>query len=588
VEEFVIVNRVPLFSKYVIFSVTLFFIILILGSITFLFSMQQIIRSNKASELSLLLKAEKLKLESSVNKEIAIVLKMAGSPLIQNYFENPTAPILKKIASDEIRAYRQALVPGSSVFWISDTDKMFYSDDKAPYFLEEIDPANSWYKKTLNETEVYNFNINYNHNLRVTNIWINAPVFNHSGNPVGIIGSGLDLSAFVNALYKNYYGKASLYFFNYAGEITGAENVNLATSKKHINDELYNTNEDILYIAQSLRANEVQTFSTSNGQAAVISVPLLNWYAIAILPDSIEDFKTTLSVFFFVGILTIAVILVLTCMFVFKLLKSLQIATASIKEQNRIIMSGIKYANKIQRNLLPPPSVLAGAFSDYAVIWEPRDVVGGDIYWMKHFEKGTVLCVCDCTGHGTPGALLTMLVVSALESAVWSSNCEDTAGIIWHIDKRLKGVFNVGHSEIKDGCDLAVLFIANDGNVTLSSGHTNIFICNGSAVRRIRGQRIFVGEGNLTHKEDIKTESILFDPENKFYIASDGLFDQPGGEHFVPFGYKRFEKLILENHNAKQKAISGIIWMAFEKHRGSEPRVDDFELIIFKPYGGIV
>jgi len=263
---------------------------------------------------------------------------------------------------------------------------------------------------------------------------------------------------------------------------------------------------------------------------------------------------------------------------------SVNTTAAAIKKHTDVV-SGVEYAGKIQKNLLPPESIFREAFSDYHVIWHPRDIVGGDIYWIKNFDEGVVLCVCDCTGHGTSGALLTMLVMSALEATVQPNNCSDTANIVWKIDERLFQVFNM---KTGDGCDLAVLFIAKDGSITLSAGHTNVFICNGKDVQRIRGQKIFVGEGNLNCKEDVKMIRIPANPNNKFYIASDGLFDQPGGESSVPFGYKVFEKIILENHDKEQSIISGKIWDAFEEYRGMEPRVDDFELITFKPQIGVV
>jgi len=71
-------------------------------------------------------------------------------------------------------------------------------------------------------------------------------------------------------------------------------------------------------------------------------------------------------------------------------------------------------------SLLPETNKFEQAFADYSVKWEPRDIVSGDIYWIKSFDAGTMLCVCDCTGHGVPGALLTMLVVSAFEDMVKS------------------------------------------------------------------------------------------------------------------------------------------------------------------------
>jgi len=259
-----------------------------------------------------------------------------------------------------------------------------------------------------------------------------------------------------------------------------------------------------------------------------------------------------------------------------------------LAQQLKIINEGIRYASKIQTSIIPDSDKLGKAFSDFSVIWKPRDIVGGDIYWAKNFDDGTVLCVCDCTGHGTPGALLTMLVVSAFESTITKDNHKDTADILYMLDKRIASVLNVKssaeeYSDINDGCDLAVLFIANDGTVTFSSGNTNIFISDGKEVTRHRGQKIYVGEGKIKNKDKIKTTVIRANPESKFYIASDGLYDQIGGDDKIPYGYDEFERLLLENHSKKHKFISDTIWQSFESYRGDNTRRDDFELITFTP-----
>jgi serine phosphatase RsbU (regulator of sigma subunit) len=95
---------------------------------------------------------------------------------------------------------------------------------------------------------------------------------------------------------------------------------------------------------------------------------------------------------------------------------------------------------------------------------------------------------------------------------------------------------------------------------------------------------LYIGEGLLSNKEEIITKSVPANTAAKFYIASDGLFDQPGGKgKSVPFGYGKFINIILENHNENQDVISDKIWSAFEDYRGIQPRVDDLELITFKP-----
>jgi serine phosphatase RsbU (regulator of sigma subunit) len=262
--------------------------------------------------------------------------------------------------------------------------------------------------------------------------------------------------------------------------------------------------------------------------------------------------------------------------------------TREAQEATETLIQGINYASKIQRDLLPRNYAFDKAFSDYFIIWKPRDIVGGDIFWLKNFEQGTVLCVCDCTGHGTSGAMLTMLVVSALEASVWQNNCGDTAGIIWQLEQKLVTNFSVNQGErnlddIRDGCDLAVMFVARDGSVNISSGHIPVFICDGKEVRRIKGQKIAVGEGKLKSKDEINVVRIEANADNIFYVGSDGLFDQPGGPLSIPFGFKTFKQILMENHDGKLSVISEKIWNAFEEYRGDEARVDDIQLISFKP-----
>ena len=213
-------------NSFIIFSATLFLIILLTGSVAFIFSMRQIIRANKSNELSQMLEIERIQLETFVNSEISITVKLANSPLVRQYFEDPENLELEKIVFREMAAYRRAFA-GNSVFWINDIDKIFYSDDNDPYLLDPINPDNYWYSMTLDHTDTYNFNINYNPDLNVTNLWINAPVFDRDGLPIGAVGTSFELSGFLDMIYRDFTGRADIYFFNEFGEITGAKNIEL-------------------------------------------------------------------------------------------------------------------------------------------------------------------------------------------------------------------------------------------------------------------------------------------------------------------------------------------------------------------------
>jgi len=244
-------HRTSIKRIIVVFSVLLFSLILIGGSAVFLVFMRQTVRATIGYELSQTIEIERFKLESSVNAEIAIAMKMAGSPLIQEYFANPDDPELSRLAFTEIAAYRAAF-SSKSAFWVNDTDRLFYSDDNAPFFVDADNPDNYWYRMTLNETAVYNFNINYNPDLQVTNLWINAPVFDRNRKLIGIIGTGINLSTFIDAIYKSYSGSVELYFFNAAGEITGSRDLRLVIDKVTINGQFGNIGANILSRAVAL------------------------------------------------------------------------------------------------------------------------------------------------------------------------------------------------------------------------------------------------------------------------------------------------------------------------------------------------
>jgi len=327
-------SRTPLMSSFIFFSVIVYLIILAAGSTAFLLSMRQITRTNKGNELSQLLEIERLRIEFSVNSEISITLKMADSPLIRRYFARPNDPELEQMAFEEIAAYRRAFA-SNTVFWVNDTDKIFHSDGIEPFVLDTASPDNYWYPLTLNETEVYNFNINYNPDLNTTSLWINTPVFDDSRKPLGIMGTGIGLSTFINLINRTYTGKADVYFFNAAGEITGARNVELVASKKKIDEELSNTAIDITGSAKNLAPGEIITFDTPLGKIALGTLPLLEWYSIAVLPDSIDDFNSTMTILFLVMLVVMALVFVIFNVFIAGLIKPLRRSVEDVKNASQ-------------------------------------------------------------------------------------------------------------------------------------------------------------------------------------------------------------------------------------------------------------
>jgi signal transduction histidine kinase/ActR/RegA family two-component response regulator len=291
-----------------------FFFVIFAGTILVFFSTTWRIGNGRLEdELDLMLEAVKLRIVSELNDELSLVLKLADVPLIKRYFLNPSDLRYRELALEEIAAYRRHFDNGT-IFWISDVDKIFHYDDGVSYVLDPDDPDSYWYNMTLYQTEKYNFNINYNPELYRTNLWINAPVFDSvpsqggSGKPIGMLGTGIDLTDFLDGLGSNLDAGKDIYLFNAANEITVAQDHSLIFGKKTIIDHLGRHGEAIAEAVRKPGAPEIQTVSYNNVKYKVSAVPLLGWYIVALTPINMRTLYDPGLGYIFLGIELLALI----------------------------------------------------------------------------------------------------------------------------------------------------------------------------------------------------------------------------------------------------------------------------------------
>ena len=323
----------PLMSRFVIFSISLFLVILIAGSAAFIIAMRQIIRTNNVAELTQLLQTKRVELEHYANSEIAIVLKLADSPLVKQYFSNPADPALGALAFREITSYRNAFA-SKIVFWVNDIDKIFYYNDNESYVMNPADPVNYWYDMTLYATAKYNLNINYNPDLDVINLWINAPVFDDDGRPIGMVGTGIEMSDFINMVYKDVKDRVELYFFNENNEIMVARDINLVLVKEKIENTTSVVDDDVMANIKGLEPGEIETTDIPLGEIAYGTVPSLGWYSVAIMPHSLNDYKTVMTVLFLLVLIVISLIFIVFNLFISRFLISLRKTMAYLEDAN--------------------------------------------------------------------------------------------------------------------------------------------------------------------------------------------------------------------------------------------------------------
>lgn len=259
-----------------------------------------------------------------------------------------------------------------------------------------------------------------------------------------------------------------------------------------------------------------------------------------------------------------------------------------LRDRQQRLDESLDYAREIQSRTLAKQQDLSETFSDYFCYYKPLALVSGDFYWLQQFERGTVLVLGDCTGHGIPGALMTMMVISILDGIVNESNCQDTKNIIYKLDRQLASILNgnkrEGDAYIKHGLDLIVLFIDRQHKtIKLSSANMNLFLVKPlNSVDVIRGQRLHIGDGKITDKGKVRSVYLKYDPKCCYYMATDGIFEQIGGKKHLPYGYSRFKNLIFEHSaNGTQTAIEAVL-KDFNAHMHGEIQRDDITLIGFR------
>lgn len=167
-----------------------------------------------------------LEVDSALSGQLALVRQMIRDNAVIEYLREPANEDLKVAAFKTLESYKNSF-SSRSIFWVSDSDKVFYSDMAASYTVNPSDSASSWYNMTLYETEEYNFNINYNPDLKVTNLWVNAVVRDAADKPIGIAGTGIPLTKFISTLYSRLDKNTLLYMYDSNSKIQIAADNNI-------------------------------------------------------------------------------------------------------------------------------------------------------------------------------------------------------------------------------------------------------------------------------------------------------------------------------------------------------------------------
>lgn len=277
------------------------FVVFMVASFTFI-AMHASSEFHKAAneELKSIGELKKLEFKAGFDSEVAMALQLAKSPVVIKHFEDPSNEELKALAWEEFTTFKESFL-GKNIFWVSVIEKDFYSDMEFSYHVDPNNPDDYWYNLTIFETATYNFNVNYNAILDKTMLWLNVPVRNERKAVVGMVGTGIPFSDFIDVMYSTLDEKTGLYFFNNLLELTGSNGEENLADKIPITEVLPELVGNELYVKETSFVN------TLHGAYMLLPFQEVGWVAVLRIPFTWGEFARGslkgIIVFFLVNLL---------------------------------------------------------------------------------------------------------------------------------------------------------------------------------------------------------------------------------------------------------------------------------------------
>ncbi|MBI4946578.1 MAG: SpoIIE family protein phosphatase [Bacteroidetes bacterium] len=250
-----------------------------------------------------------------------------------------------------------------------------------------------------------------------------------------------------------------------------------------------------------------------------------------------------------------------------------------IAEKNKDITDSINYARRIQQALLASDDMLKRNFKEYFVLYKPKDIVSGDFYWAVEKNGCFYLAVCDSTGHGVPGAFMSLLNISFLNEAISEKNISNPNEVFNHARKRL--VENISSDGAQDGMDAILLKIDNNKLKHEYSAANNapIWVKDGKMLE-LPYDKMPIGLSDK--KNSFKLEAINAEPGTILYFYTDGFADQFGGPQGKKFKYKQLQEKLLAISDKPLAEQKNILEETFENWKGNNEQTDDVLIVGIK------
>jgi PAS domain S-box-containing protein len=261
-----------------------------------------------------------------------------------------------------------------------------------------------------------------------------------------------------------------------------------------------------------------------------------------------------------------------------------KIIEMEIQNKNKKITESINYAKRIQTAILPNTRVINKALPDSFILYKPRDVVSGDFPWFVQIKDDIFIAAVDCTGHGVPGALLSLIGYFLLNDIVRSRKITEPGKILDLLDEGVTTTLRQDEdSTTKDGMDIALCKInLVSGEVEYAGAHRPLYMMKGGMMQEIKGNKFPIGGGIFKNQTNFTNTKVKLNKGDSIYFSSDGFPDQFGGPEGRKFGPKKVREIVEQVNKMSMKDAVHVFDNEWEKWKGDHKQTDDVLLIGIK------
>ncbi|WP_341708169.1 biofilm regulation protein phosphatase SiaA [Halopseudomonas sp.] len=262
--------------------------------------------------------------------------------------------------------------------------------------------------------------------------------------------------------------------------------------------------------------------------------------------------------------------------------RDLEQVNLQMSNAQRKIEDSIDYASLIQRSILPNRELVNALGEHHAVLWRPRDVVGGDFYIFRHEDNQCLFGVVDCAGHGVPGALMTMLAHAALDQAISDCGMNDPAAILRRTDQIVRHMLSDSGEarSIATNMDVGLAYVdLQQRQITFAGAKIALYHSDGDQVDHLPGARRALGDKRIG---DYHNTEIELRPGRTFYLCTDGFLDQAGGDRGFGFGNSRFAEMLRRHASLPLDEQSAAFSDTLAAYQGDYPQRDDITMLCFR------